>query len=767
MPEPINQELLTLLRNKFSDSPARYTVETTDDNQWQNFIQRFPLTELHTLSLDEYCLGKGSQRENFSWFIENGLRNALGRYSPGTSRGHLIYRKQDGTYYRTKRFDGVSEDEALTIVLKTTQLLAQSGTLNTAQRWDDNDAIAKALHSDIKLAMGDARKLRLFHAYNPDEMLSINSPRHLKHYLKVFGYEDSELPKTPFALATLLWEYYQSIKDYFPGITPKGFTNLLYEKELGLKPLNREGIVKPSDELDEADIANFPRNTILYGPPGTGKTYETVTQAVQLLDPAFFVEHSESRPKIHERFKELIARGYVSFVTFHQSFSYEEFVEGLKVQSNDDGSVSYEVEDGIFKTLCLSAASKETTRENISVPVNGKRIWKMSLGNTLGDDAFIFDECIEGGYMLLGYGNAIDFTGASSKTEVHQRYKDAGYSDADNDYSVTSITRFILDMQIGDIVVISDGNRKFRAIGEISSDYAYHERTDQMKYTQKREINWLRVYSPSRPFEDLMNNIFSQMTLYELKSPSINLNRLEELISANSDPKNITGENTARVMIIDEINRGNISKIFGELITLIEDDKRAGRPEALAARLPYSKGLFSVPDNVFIIGTMNTADRSLTGLDTALRRRFHFTEVEPDPDLLLSIKIDEIEVWRILTTINQRIELLLGREYLLGHSYFLPLNEDPSIANLGNIFSNTVIPQLREYFFDDWEKIHRVLGDHQKSAKHQIVTRKYSDDEVLALLGKSWQHGADEIWEINDDALEDAMSYIGIYRATT
>ena len=288
-----------------------------------------------------------------------------------------------------------------------------------------------------------------------------------------------------------------------------------------------------------------------------------------------------------------------------------------------------------------------------------------------------------------------------------------------------------------------------------------------MQYTQKREINWLRVYSPSRPFEYLMNNIFSQMTLYELKSPSVNLPRLEELLSSNPDDKNASTEDTARVMIIDEINRGNISKIFGELITLIEDDKRAGRAEALEARLPYSKELFSVPDNVFIICTMNTADRSLTGMDTALRRRFCFTEVEPDPDLLISIKIDDIDVWRILATINQRIELLLGREYLLGHSYFLPLNDDPSVGNLGQIFRGAVIPQLREYFFDDWEKIHRVLGDHQKSAAFQIVTRKYSDDEITDLLGKNWQHGSEEIWEINDDALEETESYIGIYKATS
>ncbi len=669
----------------------------------------------------------------------------------------------DGSYYRTKNFDGKTDQEALNIVLRATQLIGLSQSLADAERWDTNDAIREELKCDVKIRMGSARKLRIFHAYHPEQMLSINSPHHLRHFLRVFGFEESALPKSPFALSRLLWEYFLSIKTKFPGVTPKGFSVLLYENDLGIRPKKRDQSTSSKEDLEVADIVEIPRNTILYGPPGTGKTYETVTRAVQILDKGYFLENQDNRLVIHNRFTDLINRGHISFVTFHQSFSYEEFVEGLKVQTNDDGSLRYEVEDGIFKTLCISAASKVTAGDNNSVSLTNKRVWKMSLGNTLGDDAFIFDECIESNIILLGYGNGVDFSNATSKPEILQRYNDEGFDYAINDYAVTSITRFIFEIQVGDIVVITDGNRKFRAIGEITSDYEFHARTDQLTYTQKREVNWLRVYSPSRPFEDLMNNIFSQMTLYELKERSISFSKLADLLSTPLNDQSAIAESNARVMIIDEINRGNISRIFGELITLVEDNKRAGQKEALQIRLPYSKELFSVPDNLYIIGTMNTADRSLTGMDTALRRRFNFIEVEPDPDLLALIEIDEVEVSQLLTAINQRIELLLGREFLLGHSYFLPLNEDPSMTKLSQIFSNAIIPQLREYFFDDWEKIHRVLGDHQKEPQYQIITKKYDDHQVDRLLGSSWQHGAEVIWQINDDALVEVESYVGIY----
>ena len=172
------------------------------------------------------------------------------------------------------------------------------------------------------------------------------------------------------------------------------------------------------------------------------------------------------------------------------------------------------------------------------------------------------------------------------------------------------------------------------------------------------------------------------------------------------------------VFIIDEINRGNISKIFGELITLIESTKRAGMEEAASAILPYSGKPFSVPSNVYILGTMNTADRSIALMDTALRRRFQFVEMMPDSDVLRKIhadKVEDLDVAAVLDKINERITFLYDREHTIGHAFFTGLKDDASLAKLQSIFEKSVIPLLQEYFYEDYQKIQLVLGDNAKS----------------------------------------------------
>jgi 5-methylcytosine-specific restriction protein B len=227
-------------------------------------------------------------------------------------------------------------------------------------------------------------------------------------------------------------------------------------------------------------------------------------------------------------------------------------------------------------------------------------------------------------------------------------------------------------------------------------------------------------------------------------------------LSADAAADLDVGKNPNRVFIIDEINRGNISKIFGELITLIEVSKRVGAREQLHASLPYSGQDFGVPDNVYIIGTMNTADRSIALIDTALRRRFSFVEMQPDAELLRDVTVSSLNMAELLITLNKRIEILLDREHTIGHSYLLPLKDSPTMDNLASIFENKIIPLLQEYFYDDYEKICLVLGDNQKSDDSAgIIVR---DTGAKKLFGNA-NVDFSERYTVNRDALKDPKAY--------
>ena len=214
--------------------------------------------------------------------------------------------------------------------------------------------------------------------------------------------------------------------------------------------------------------------------------------------------------------------------------------------------------------------------------------------------------------------------------------------------------------------------------------------------------------------------------------------------SAKDDP------NHQYAMVIDEINRGNISKIFGELITLIETDKRAGADNELAVTLPYSNKLFSVPKNLDIIGTMNTADRSLTHIDVALRRRFEFKESRTDYSLI-SDNMQDINLRRMLYTMNQRIELLLDRDHILGHAALMKV---ASLDDLIQVFKTSFLPLLAEYFFEDWEKIDQVL-----SSNGFVEEQKNAHN---TWLGKSDEYAA-KSFKVNTDKLNTIAPYQSIY----
>lgn len=218
------------------------------------------------------------------------------------------------------------------------------------------------------------------------------------------------------------------------------------------------------------------------------------------------------------------------------------------------------------------------------------------------------------------------------------------------------------------------------------------------------------------------------------------------------------------VLVIDEINRGNVSRVFGELITLIEPSKRKGQCEALSVQLSYSKRPFSVPANVYLIGTMNTADRSLSGLDIALRRRFDFREMPPLPDLLDSVIVEGVDVGELLRVMNERIELLLDRDHCLGHAYFMPLLESPSLERLARIFKSNILPLLQEYFFEDWQRIQWVLNDHRKPAALRFVSAPESN--LVALFGEDVNvNGQNRRWTVNEGAFNRVDAYAAVIDA--
>jgi len=177
--------------------------------------------------------------------------------------------------------------------------------------------------------------------------------------------------------------------------------------------------------------------------------------------------------------------------------------------------------------------------------------------------------------------------------------------------------------------------------------------------------------------------------------------------------------------------------------------------------LPYSKKPFSVPQNVYLIGTMNTTDRSLTGMDVALRRRFVFKAMPPRAELLEGVEVEGIFVDKLLSVINQRIEALLDRDHCLGHAYFMPLRQEPTLAKLAEIFSNQVLPLLQEYFFDDWQRIQWVLNDHRKPELFQFVSARGVDVDDLFGTNVNVAHSP-QVWSVNDEAFFYVESYLGV-----
>ena len=466
----------------------------------------------------------------------------------------------------------------------------------------------------------------------------------------------------------------------------------------------------------ERPVPISPMNLILYGPPGTGKTYSTSSEAVRLCGEPV----PEDRAHLMEVYRRLLEAGRIEFVTFHQSMSYEDFVEGRQptTESDDDDSSTagfrLETVPGIFRRIAKRAeTSRGRSTGGDAISVSGRTVFKMSIGEANNpEDAHLFEESITGGYALLGFED-IDWSDDkyADREAIIKACQDNGQLEGHSDVNAHSGAvqlPFIFRnwVQPGDIVIVSKGNSLFRAIGEFTGHYEFKPRPEG-GYAHRRSVRWLWVDRQGVSVNDIYTLRFMQKSIYQLTEKEIKIPALERYL--NSQQADGPAAPEPFVLIIDEINRANISKVFGELITLLEPDKRLDQPNALKVSLPYSREEFGVPSNLHILGTMNTADRSIALLDTALRRRFTFREMMPDPSLLTeAAETCGLDLPQILATINERVEYLYDREHQIGHTYFMDCT---SRADVDAVMRHKVIPLLAEYFFEDWGKVAAVLGD--------------------------------------------------------
>jgi len=464
---------------------------------------------------------------------------------------------------------------------------------------------------------------------------------------------------------------------------------------------------KISNDKSMMASTDRPLNAILFGPPGTGKTYNTVNKAIDIIEPKFIknlgqgLSDEQQRIEIKSKFDAYIKSGEIAFTTFHQSYGYEDFVEGIKVLTTDDGKLDYFIQPGIFKQICEKAfVSSSDSLQKLDLAIERLK-----------------EQLLEEPIRLKTEAHKKDFTLTYRGNSAFYAKPDAGKYD--NPVSIESIKKLYINPGI-------------------------QSGTDGVHF---------KIYTAP-----VIQYLITHFNLSEYLEPK---NKLE----------------TPHVLIIDEINRGNISKIFGELITLIEPDKRKGSEEEISVILPYSKDSFSVPQNVHIIGTMNTADVSIAKLDVALRRRFKFTEMPPNPELLTdtkqrsgkSIAVEGVNLKDMLTVINQRIELLYDREHTIGHSFFMKLTNSSSISELAAIFEKEIIPLLQEYFFDDWERIHWVLDAYKSNSEpdeNLCFVRKKKN--AIGVMGERWKSDSNQsaladVWELKLKTFQKPEAYIGIY----
>lgn len=717
-----------------------------------NFQEVWTLEKVKNMTLEEYTNIKkdNPNRDDFTFWIESKLDN-LGSIWGGSAFKFGIYRRNDESQkesssgrlysqnYAWIAKYGNNENEAFNnIKEKIIQIIqaSQDNNLKTIEKIDFGDAIKWK----IAFHYQDVKNIKIVNIFSKN-VLDLISLNEFKEKLKIYQIHKKLLENKNLSLVKMieniaipLWNKYGMDSQNYIDKMKNLFSEYLNKKKLDKNTINKyiqviENISKEflKENLYSCDLFSFdqninklnkneefklknsnghnmyssalnyyraflidyyeqdifitervqseesnmkiiPLNQILYGPPGTGKTYHTIDKALEILG-----ENLESRDEKKAKFDEYVRKGQIVFTTFHQSYGYEEFVEGIKpIIDNDENSqeVKYDVKDGIFKELC------DKSLKNY--------ILSMQNENEIDLDKLIFEFANYINQDFLNKGNEFPLENKVSIKKILLNFKDEyrSFSLGGSIKSPQSLTIDIIKREY-----LNFKNKKILSFKDIKPKY------DSQSDYHGNAIYYFMFYNKLKEFENIQNEKF------KIK---------KEILKSY-------------IIIIDEINRGNVSKIFGELITLIEPSKRIGEKEELKVTLPYSGEKFGVPKNVYIIGTMNTADRSITSLDTALRRRFEFVEMMPDVSKL-SMDCEGINLQELLKAINTRIEYLLDREKTIGHAFFVSVE---NLEDLKKVFQNKIIPLLQEYFYNDYALINAVLND------NDMIFEDKKDDKYL------------------------------------
>ncbi|EAH6017253.1 McrB family protein [Campylobacter jejuni] len=709
-----------------------------------NFQEVWTLEKVKNMTLEEYTNIKkdNPNRDDFTFWIESKLDN-LGSIWGGSAFKFGIYRRNDESQkesssgrlysqnYAWIAKYGNNENEVFNnIKEKIIQIIqaSQDNNLKTIEKIDFGDAIKWK----IAFHYQDVKNIKIVNIFSKN-VLDLISLNEFKEKLKIYQIHKKLLENKNLSLVKMieniaipLWNKYGMDSQNYIDKMKNLFSEYLNKKKLDRNTINKyiqviENISKEflKENLYSCDLFSFdqninklnkneefklknsnghnmyssalnyykaflidyyeqdifitervqseesnmkiiPLNQILYGSPGTGKTYHTIDKALEIISKEEKIQIPSEDDRINRKkiFDEYVKNGQIVFTTFHQSYGYEEFVEGIKpIIDNDENSqeVKYDVKDGIFKELC------DKSLKNY--------ILSMQNENEIDLDKLIFEFANYINQDFLNKGNEFPLENKVSIKKILLNFKDE-YRSFSLGGSIKSPQSLTIDIIKRDYLNFK--NKKILSFKDIKPKY------DSQSDYHGNAIYYFMFYNKLKEFENIQNEKF------KIK---------KEILKSY-------------IIIIDEINRGNVSKIFGELITLIEPSKRIGEKEELKVTLPYSGKEFGVPKNVYIIGTMNTADRSITSLDTALRRRFEFIEMMPDVSKL-SIDCEGINLQELLKAINTRIEYLLDREKTIGHAFFISVE---NLESLKKVFKNRIIPLLQEYFYNDYALIDAVLN---------------------------------------------------------